>query len=137
MSRTHWRGTGLVVGLGLLGVFGIGCARVGIGEVWFMWGSYNVVDPHARREVYDATVKTLWELGYTIDTEERDRDSVMTEAIKGKTVVRVFLSDGPNNSTRITYHINSFGNKRLARLILEKTRANLGAPAPAPAPKKS
>jgi hypothetical protein len=136
MSRANWRWNGLVVVLGMFLVSAVGCSRIGLGETWFMWGSYNVVDPHPRHEFYDATLKALWELGFVVDTEERDRDSVMMEALRGKTVVRVHLSDGPANSTRVSYHINSFGNKRLAREILAKTKAALGGAAPAPAPKK-
>jgi len=142
MLRENWRGSVLVAAIGLLAMSSVGCSwRIGrvLGETVFIAGAYNATDPHPRREVIDASTRAIWEMGFTIDTQEADRDELILEAVKGPNVIRVHLMDAEGGGTNISYHVDSFGKwfprpRRLARTLLQKTQANLGTAAPAKAP---
>jgi len=142
MSRMNWRVGMLVAVVGVLALSSAGCSwRIGriFGETSFICGATRATDTHTRHQVAEATRLALRNMGFTIETEEWDRDSGMLEAVKGRNTVRVHLTDGEGGGTNISYHIDSFGKwfaapRRIARTALAKTRESLGSPAPAPTP---
>ena len=123
---------GVMAAMGLLLASAAGCSwrMRSFGETWYICGSYNANDPHRRREVEEAAKKAMHAMEMPITTVERSPDRLMLESEGERKVVRVHLIDREDFSTRVKIRVNSFGNRRLSRKLLEAIQANLKTPAP-------
>ena len=92
-----------------------------VGTVAYLEGDLKSVEPHSLDQVYNATHKTLKELGMMVvkDTKEKDRAEIAARDVEDKKTT-ITLSSQYEGITNIAIRIDLFGDEKRSRRIYSK-----------------
>jgi hypothetical protein len=117
-----------LVGLtGCIAAAVVGGAAVGAGVVYWAEGALRTTLGHPIREVHDATVDTLKNLGVGIVADKTEAfNGEIESALRGGSDVRVYLKAVSPSATEITIRIGTFGDRNQSDMVLNAIESHLG-----------
>jgi hypothetical protein len=88
------------------------------------------VESAPLQEVYQASEAALRDMDMEVQKrEQRALDAVLSAEEADGTNIKVDLEKLNDNSTRVAIKVGTFGDDDIARMVLDKIRANLGVTA--------
>jgi hypothetical protein len=121
---------------GCIAVAVVGGAAAGAGVVYWVEGALRTTLGHPIREVHDATVQVLNNLGVGIVADKTESFTGEIEsALRGGSEVRVYLKAVSSSATEVTIRVGTFGDQAQSEMVLNAIEARLGDTRPEAAPK--
>jgi hypothetical protein len=105
----------------------VGGAAAGAGAVCWVEGALRTTLGHPIREVHDATVGALKNIGVGIVADKTESFSGEIEsALQGGSNVRVELKAVSSTATEVTIRVGMFGDRNQSDMVLNAIEVRLG-----------
>jgi hypothetical protein len=112
---------------GCIAVAVVGGAAAGAGVVYWVKGALRTTLGHPIREVHDATMEVLRNIGVGIVADKTESFSGEIEsALRGGSSVRVELKAVSPTATEVTIRVGTFGDQAQSDIVLNAIEARLG-----------
>jgi hypothetical protein len=108
------------------GAAGEGAAS-GAGAVYWAEGALHATIDHPVRDVHEATVEALKNIGVGIVADKTDSfNGEIESALRSGSNVRVYLKAVSNTATEMTIRVGTFGDREQSDGVLRAIQARLG-----------
>jgi hypothetical protein len=105
----------------------VGGAAAGAGAVYWIEGALRTTLGHPLRDVHDATMAVLKNIGVGIVADKTESFAGEIEsALRGGSNVRVYLKAVSPTATEVTIRIGMFGDRAQSDMVLDAIEARLG-----------
>ena len=112
---------------GCLAVAVVGGAAAGAGVVYWIEGALRTTLGHPIRQVHDATVETLKNIGVGIVADKTEAfNGEIESALRGGSDVRINLKAVSSTATEITIRVGTFGDRNQSDMVLHAIETRLG-----------
>ncbi len=133
MERLKSRAVCVCLFLALAGLSGciavavVGGAAAGAGVVYWIEGALRTTLGHPIRQVHDATVEALKNIGVGIVADKTESfNGEIESALRGGSNVRINLKAVSSTVTEITIRVGTFGDRDQSEMVLHAIEARLG-----------
>ena len=112
---------------GCVAVAVVGGAAAGAGVVYWVEGALRTTVGHPIRQVHDATVDALNNIGIGIVADKTESfGGDIESALRGGSSVTVHLKAVSSTATEITVRVGTFGDRAQSDMVLDAIETRLG-----------